>query len=425
MLLSRLKLENYRGFAKLDLYFDPKVTVLVGVNGAGKTSVLHAARTMLSYIPMSLQERLSAMVGESFVASDVRSGGGVLLSHIEITGPAANWGFSQVLTPRNVVKRAYTSFDDFPELQDYLRSALVDYHGKQAPLPLVVYYPVNRNVLEAPENVRDARAYEPTDAFDGALEGTANFTQFLEWFREAEDLHNEQIARSVESGVGARPASTALGCVRRAISGMMPDVTDVRIERSPQRMTLLKKGLRLDIAQLSDGEKCLFALVGDLARRLALVAHTLDDPLTHTAVVLIDEIDLHLHPGLQRTVLPSLQRVFPNVQFVVTSHSPQVLASVRGKQVGLLENFQLVPLKADTWQRATSDVLDTVFGDPGRPLEINELLVRLKNAVDEDQVTLARRLIAQLREKLEGEDPEVFYQEQLLPPEAKAVGSSE
>ncbi|MDM8525382.1 AAA family ATPase [Desulfococcaceae bacterium HSG8] len=97
-----------------------------------------------------------------------------------------------------------------------------------------------------------------------------------------------------------------------------------------------KNNSEFSIEQLSDGEKCLIALIGDIARRLAIANPSLDDPLQGKAVILIDEIDLHLHPSWQRMILPGLLATFPKCQFVITTHSPQVLGETDARHIFLL-----------------------------------------------------------------------------------------
>lgn len=84
----------------------------------------------------------------------------------------------------------------------------------------------------------------------------------------------------------------------------------------------------LDVLQLSDGEKCTLALFGDIARRLAIANPSLDDPLQGDGVVLIDELELHMHTSWQRKVISMLKKTFPNIQFIITTHSPQILGEV-------------------------------------------------------------------------------------------------
>lgn len=145
-------------------------------------------------------------------------------------------------------------------------------------------------------------------------------------------------------------------------------------------------------------------------------------PMIHSSrrLVLIDELELHLHPGLQRTILPRLREVFPNAQFVVSTHSPQVLSSVHADSVRLLEGFEQRPLARGTWHRDTNRILEAAFGDPGRPPETATKLNALREAVDEGRNDDARRLIGELRAMIEGDDPDVFFLEQLLPAEDSA-----
>ncbi len=149
----------------------------------------------------------------------------------------------------------------------------------------------------------------------------------------------------------------------------MPGFSDLRIQRTPMRM-LVRKGKRdLVIDQLSDGEKCLLAMTGDLARRLALANPAMKDPLHARGIVLIDEIDLHLHPTWQRQVIPALTSTFPHCQFVASTHSPQVIGSVPKESVKLLEDGQLVEKLPHTLGRDANAILSEIMDVPPHPLE--------------------------------------------------------
>ena len=97
----------------------------------------------------------------------------------------------------------------------------------------------------------------------------------------------------------------------------------------PLRLTVRKGEHRLSLTQLSDGERSFLALLGDMVRRLALANPDLENPLEGHGVVLIDELELHLHPTWQRQVVENLRTTFPNVQFIGTTHSPFVIQSLR------------------------------------------------------------------------------------------------
>ncbi len=391
MKIHSLGLTNFRGFAQLDLPFDSDITVLVGVNGAGKTTILDAVAMVWSHLVAGIVE--DSVIARNLVAEDIRvsTNGAMIRLEAEIDRGSQTpvpWGLTIERVGFTVRNEAMLQ-----KLAGPIAAAKQSLETQPA-LPLLVYYPTNRNALDIPSRIR--KAYDffgPLDAFDGALDtGERNFRHFFEWFREEEDLENQQ--------------------------KLVPGVKDVHIERRPQKMMLTKNDVRLDVAQLSDGEKCLMAMVGDLARRMAIAAPGDPKPLERSAVVLIDELELHLHPGLQRTVLPRLRHVFPNVQFIATTHSPQVLSSVLAAHVRLLDSFQLRNLDRETFRRDTNRILNAAFGDPGRPPEVAEKLNALRDAIDAEQYIVARSIIAELQALLPGgQDPDLVFYEGLLPPE--------
>ena len=128
--------------------------------------------------------------------------------------------------------------------------------------------------------------------------------------------------------------------MRKAIETMIGDVSNLRIKRNPIRMVVDKSGKEIRVDMLSDGEKCTLALLGDLARRLILANPSAENPLEGEGIVLIDEIELHMHPTWQRRILHVLNEVFPNIQFIVTTHSPQVLGEVNN-------DYDIIPLMLD------------------------------------------------------------------------------
>ncbi|CAN93400.1 hypothetical protein sce3241 [Sorangium cellulosum So ce56] len=423
MKITRLSLRDFRGFRSLDLDFSPDVTALVGVNGAGKTSILDALALLLSCLVESIRSEEPETIAPS--ASDVRIGASTaqLSLTAEISVQPTQWSIAKTLPGHP--PGAPSALD---ALHEPVAAAQTTIALGSPFLPLVVYFPTNRSALDIPERIRTPHAFDALSAYDGALEGGAsNFRGFFEWFRQEEDILNEQQVLQIlheDQGLDGSSTPSPLPAVRKAIEALLPGARRVRIERRPQRMTVELNGTRLDVAQLSDGEKCLLAMAGDLARRMALAAPKIENPLDHPAVVLIDEIELHLHPGLQRVILPRLQKVFPRAQFIITTHSPQVLSSLHAANVRVLERFELRTLDRGTWRRDTNRILEAAFGDPGRPPEVAAKLNLLRDAVDADRYDEARQLIHELSTMIEGEDPDVFFYQQLLPPEDTTEAAS-
>ena len=226
------------------------------------------------------------------------------------------------------------------------------------PFPLVVQYSVSRAVLDIPMRVRDTHAFRPEAALEGALSAEGKtFRHLFEWLREREDIENEAVRYFKQ-----HREDRQLGTVRRAIASALPGFSNLRVRRSPLRMTVQKGPLELRVDQLSDGEKCFLALIGDLARRLATANPWHEDALKASAIVLIDEIELHMHPTWQRDVVAILRTTFPGCQFIVTTHSPQVLAEVPNDAVIHLEDFTAFAKHAGTYQRDSNAILSEAMG---------------------------------------------------------------
>jgi predicted ATP-binding protein involved in virulence len=140
-----------------------------------------------------------------------------------------------------------------------------------------------------------------------------------------------------------------------------------------------KQGQELIVNQLSDGEKCLLAMVGDLARRLAIANPSLENPLQGEGVVLIDEIELHLHPKWQREIIPALTRTFPNCQFIATTHSPQVISEVKPNGIYILEATSegvVARRPESSYGRDSNRILEDLMGVPARPQEIKDDILK-------------------------------------------------
>ena len=174
-----------------------------------------------------------------------------------------------------------------------------------------------------PLRIRKTHVFDPLYTYENAIQSTVNFRTFFEWYRNREDYENEMRSRA-----NPQFCDIQLEAVRSATEKMMEGFSKLRVTRNPLRMKICKDGVSLDVKQLSDGERCLLALIGDLARRAAMANPMADNPLESEGIVIIDEIELHLHPILQRRVVATLRAVLPNIQFLISTHSPQVLGDI-------------------------------------------------------------------------------------------------
>jgi predicted ATP-binding protein involved in virulence len=400
MRIRSLTLKNFRGFEDATLDLDRPLTVLFGVNGSGKSSVLMACAYVLSPIfveahrvapPLDMQEFWRHVTDDT----DVRRGA----NNLSLKASVSNGNDSREVMVRH---------PDMGQNPSFLDVGLLRLHG--AAPALSVFYEASRHITTARDafspygNGSGMPAEHPSSAtHDSLVAGRLKFRSLFQWFKAREDIENELKVAQQDLSL----EDPQLSAVRRAITGMLPGFSGLRIQRDPLHMVIRKGDTALVIDQLSDGEKLLLALTADLARRLAMAYSDLADPLQGEAIVLIDEIELHLHPSWQRRVLASLLATFPNCQLIVTTHSPQVLSEVPNDAVVLVKDFQFFRPAAPTEGRDTNSILWEVLEVPARPEHTVNELDAITGLLDEGKSSEARERLDQLAKALTERDPEV------------------
>jgi predicted ATP-binding protein involved in virulence len=416
MKVSSLVLTNFRGVKSLNLQFNERLHLFYGVNGAGKSTVLDAIALMLSWVVSRI--RHSGTSGRPIAETDITNG--IHLSAIELACSSDSRSIRWKIIK---TRKGYRSRDrsDLLSLNEYakdLQDEITQSEG-HLNLPLLVYYPVNRAVLDIPLRIREKHSFSLLAAFDDALTSGANFRTFFEWFREREDLENEN--RKFKNYL-IKPddfefPDPQLETVRKALSQFLPEFDNLTVRRNPLRMEVEKNGKRLTVNQLSDGEKCLIALIGDLARRLAIANPASKNPLKGDGIVLIDEIDLHLHPNWQRMVVPKLLKVFPNCQFIISTHSPHIITHVHPENLYLLKQTDSgieAEMPRESYGKNVDRILEDLMGlATTRPDKVEADLKEVFQSIATGTLTNARKQIKELKEDI-GEDPELVKAEVLI-----------
>ena len=268
-------------------------------------------------------------------------------------------------------------------------------------MPIFANYGVNRIVLDVPVRAPKEQ-FEKLDAFDKAIESTIDFRNLFKWFRNQEDIENQAKVRNNNMGYEDR----SLKVVKKAMLAMLDGFEDIHIERKPLSMKVTKNGRNFKINQLSDGEKCTISLFGDLARRMALANPGRENPLEGTGVVLIDELELHMHTSWQRKVLGVLKETFPNIQFIITTHSPQILGELDDKYNLVYlkkEDQKIVPKMYRSFLGWDSNlILEDVMNTSSVNKEIRELKSKMYAYIDDKQYEEAEKLADEIYERTNG-----------------------
>lgn len=379
MWLEELQLTDFRGFRHLKLDLRRQLTVVIGVNGAGKSSLVRAIEIGASQAMQAAYEDLLALVPAEH---DVRVG--QRACQIEL-----GFGGVQLLVKRTPSGRVERQPKILPE-------------GSRPPLCIVLK--TDRAVLKKPWE-KDSVGITPL-AF--SEEGVTSFELGEQWFRAREDLENQERVRTkrldhVDSG---------LELVRRAMLAVLPGYSDLHIDRSrpdgptTSQLVLTKNHQELTADMLSEGERSLLVLAMTIAR-LSSSPRELVASSKPPAVVVIDEIELHLHPRWQRSVIPSLLRAFPNFQLIITTHSPQVIGSVPHESIVVLDDFAVYDAAAPTEGRDSNAILEEIMDVRERDDASQAELDEIARLIDRDELEPARTAIDRLAARWGEDDREV------------------
>lgn len=347
MILRGLSVTNYRGFAESRRFsLSERFSVIAGINGRGKTALLDGLASTLMRFLADLGISTSNRYG-NWKATDIHAYQGsarvaiaALCAGIPINNYAVTISSSTDWPGRKV--RSFAS-----PMPQSLREAIVSAYGdptdSEDQAPVAVYYTTDRAGYRLPRTLPSELPPLRQIAYRGALSTRMiDYRDFMARYR-------------LWSRVGG---SKELSAFNRAVGVFLEEFRDVEVLEEPLQLTIHKGDARLSLQQLSDGERAFLAVLGDLVRRLALANPKLDDPLLGHGIVLIDELELHLHPRWQREVVEKLRATFPNIQFIATTHSPFIIQSLRPGELITLDPEEF----GEYANRSVEDIAEHVMG---------------------------------------------------------------
>ncbi|MDM8546022.1 AAA family ATPase [Candidatus Venteria ishoeyi] len=419
MKINDLHLENYRCFDTFKIDFHPQLTVIAAENGGGKTAILDAVTVALGVFVGNFDEGK----GNGFVNDDVQlrrtSQTPITMEaqyplSLEASGDIA--GTPQTWKRTLNGKKSKTTIKDAVCLKTYAKKLQVQVrNGETVTLPLLAYYGTERlwRKTKLSKNRKAKHSRSRMMGYDECLNPASNYLVFADWFaalERADFEHRLQQAQEKQTPTHSE-FHPLLQSIKQAVNICLRISGWKNLHYRAGLETLVVEhddyGI-LPFAQLSDGIRNLLALVGDIAYRAArLNAHLKANAALETiGIILIDEVDLHLHPRWQQTVLHDLTTAFPLLQFIVTSHSPQVLSTVKKEQIRLLNAGEVHAQQPaiNPYGRESREVLEDIFHVNSRaPRDVieetgllNDYLKRVESGdYDSPQVKEWRELLEQ------------------------------
>jgi predicted ATP-binding protein involved in virulence len=424
-------MQNFRGFKDVTIDFPSNLVVFIGVNGSGKSSIIDCLDNLLFELISKLlrvtrnAKNFGAWGMNGFGENDIANGSQETINELTLSYSEFSQAFSRDI--KLLYYFAYPSSSEEPQ-KDFQRSNFEDVenfkifinsqinNNPNKSIPIIVCYSTKRAITNYrlsgsdPLSPNVAKLSQVNCYTDATNQYNINFETFFVWFKNNEDLEQET---KLDGNLDYQDYQ--LNLVRKAITSILPDYKDLKVKRSRMQIVLKKQDHELVLNQLSDGEKNLLVMVADIARRLAIAnPDPTKNALEGEGIILIDEIELHLHPQWQRDIIPRLTSTFPNCQFIVTTHSPQVLSNVKKENVFVVEDFQVYPADAYTFGRDSNSILSELMGVTERPVEIQNKLTECLYKIDDGQIEEAKILLRELSDLLGHNDSEIVKANTLI-----------
>lgn len=353
MKILQLSVKNYRPFAERPPFdFNGQFSVIAGVNGRGKTAVLDAIALCLSRL---LPQITKAKGGQrTLQPSDVHHGQGEAEFVMRLN--CAGYPVDEFKVTYQKERRLLRPTKLPPAVKHEIRNRYgLDNTRSNDAAPIAVYYTTDRAGFRRPKYLPSRTATSQAAAYHGALSSRmVNYRDLMLRLTAMIQVENSE-PRSNRAYFGER----TIHAIQEALARFLEGFSNLRVESRPLSLKVDKHGIPLDLGQLSDGERSFLAIVCDVCRRLTLANPQLPNPLEGEGIVLIDELELHLHPTWQREVVEKLRSTFPKLQFIVTTHSPFIIQSIRGGELTTLDPKEFPPEYAD---KSIEDISETVMG---------------------------------------------------------------
>ena len=407
MRLRSIALKNYRCFSGLSVAFQAGFNVIAGANGSGKTSLLKGVREALTGyatgLPMPgpmlqpFAEPSAVRVQSTVAAGRYRFEEKYpveVVAEGEVFGQAIGWAVTKLDQADGAQWEGELPGPLWQSTQ------LVREDAAPLTLPIIAFYPAYRNWQPAQPNEMSAAADRPSrlDGYRVWWEAPSDSLALQQW---AISKSQERLQLSADRAVKWHAiVDDELAMVNVALAAAVDGAAGIRYDFTQKSLLIEWDGDTppTEFRNLSDGQRVAIALVVDIARRMCLLNPHLGELVTKKTpgVVLIDELDVHLHPKWQRLMTTGLQAAFPEVQFIAASHSPQVLGELKPEQIILLTQGGVAHPEV-SYGLDASRVLEQIMEASKRSTNIEQELSTLFELLERKDLARARELLDSLK----------------------------
>lgn len=374
MNIKWMKLKNFHGFEEIEITLNDKFTVFIGENATGKTAVLDGLAIAIGGFLLGIDGVKSRNILDNRENREVRfkqieHGKVITLERqypvvIEAKGninkQEIQWerslnhegGATTRINAQSIVKQAKM-------MQKRVAS------GDKIILPVFAYHGTSRLWARIKDTDKDGLLETGSRllGYKNCLNPMSNEKLFMKWFKKMTLIEMQE---EIKIGQLTAVKKAMQECIKGLIvkDKVIGDVKVFYNINSDELQITLEDGTRLPYGLLSDGYRNILGMVGDIAFRMATLNPFLEDEVIKETpgIVLIDEVDLHLHPEWQRKVVGDFKRVFPKVQFIATTHSPFIIQSLEEGELRNLDEVNNINKSVDYSKMSIEDITEDVMG---------------------------------------------------------------
>lgn len=423
MKLKKVKIINYRCFKEAEIDFDEHTTLIVGKNGAGKTAILDAVAVAISTFLLGIDVGVSRSISKDDARYEFHDLDGTVDPQHQF--PVNIESIGDILDNYNVKwvrslnsESGNTTVKEARELTNISKSVQnrIMTGDKSLNLPLISYYGTGRLYAQKKEkkNIKSLTEFKRQVGYVDCMAAESNEKLMLNWFQiqTLKSLQEQQRTGKVEKPLLLKTVESAICKCFERISGSKN--ADIVFDLDTHRLVLnFESGdgslQKFAMDEMSDGYKNTLSMIGDIAYRMAVLNPMLGDNVLEetSGVVMIDEIDLHLHPQWQQTIISDLNTIFPKIQFIVSSHAPAVINSVAKEQIRILDNGGIYMPAAQTYGRDANSILREVMKVSERPTDIKQRMNLFYSYMDENNYKEADKVLTEIEAIVGATDPDI------------------
>lgn len=432
MKIDKIEIVNFKIFDKTEFKFDENFNIIIGINGSGKTSLLRALAISLAgwanaYIkddrnlrPIEdneireiqrdgrfdkTKETYIKAFGKSIIVDDSEN-----KKNIDI-----EWKRKRTEENPNTEIYCHVQYGNYPKWYSYSNFSNLGRNtlryiekGNSFDLPLIAFYECDRlweveNKLNIESSAKNQ--YSRFDPYVDCFHTGANHTAIGEWLLKYELVKLQQ-----------KKETPVLEAIKNAARNALENCTDISFDFEEGRVIVdFGDDKSIPFEHLSDGQRTLLGLFCDIARRAAILNPHFEGEANEktNGVVLIDELDLHLHPKWQMNIIENLRKTFPNIQFICTTHSPILLRSIEKEKIIVLENGEQSKLEFFTKGRDINSILSDLMGVSKRTKEYENKVDNLFGFLEDENIQKAEEILNELKKDY-GEKDSVVQEAQIL-----------